>query len=128
MTISAVHLTISFDSNTKGRPEMKRIGASCALLLGLSCSSAFALDDMSVDAAIGGGLGGALGGLVGSELGGRTGAVIGAGVGGAAGAAIATDDADDGYRGSRRHRHHDDDGRYYRSRHHKHHGHDHDDD
>jgi len=86
------------------------IGSSIAAsLMALAISSpAFALDDETVDAAVGGGLGGAAGAAIGNEIGGRNGAILGGAVGGAGGAAITTDDDDhDHYRG------HDD---HYRGR------------
>jgi len=85
----------------------------CALLAFSALTpAAYAIDELTKDAAIGGAIGGALGGAVGAELGGRSGAIVGAGVGGAAGAAIATDGDED-------YRHHDDDD--YREVHHHHH-------
>lgn len=57
---------------------------------------ALALDNDTVDAAVGGGLGGAAGAAIGNEIGGRTGAVLGGAAGAAGGAAITTDD-DDGH-------------------------------
>ncbi|ERJ19347.1 17 kDa surface antigen [Salinisphaera shabanensis T35B1] len=69
-----------------------------ASLLALSLSApAFALDDDTLDAAVGGGLGGAAGAAIGNEVGGRTGAILGGAAGAAGGAAITTDNDRRGY-------------------------------
>jgi len=115
---------------TSGEEALMKTLRLCTLLAATALApTAYALDDLTRDAAIGGALGGALGGIVGAELGGRSGAIIGAGVGGAAGTAIATDDDSDG-----RYRHDDDYrevGHYHKKHHHRHwrgHRHEHDDD
>ena len=69
-----------------------------ALALSMSMP-AMALDDDTVDAAVGGGLGGAAGAAIGNEVGGRTGAVLGGAAGAAGGAAITTDDDDHDHHG-----------------------------
>ncbi|GAB3670906.1 glycine zipper domain-containing protein [Salinisphaera aquimarina] len=80
-----------------------------AALVAMACSTpALALDNDTVDAAIGGGLGGAAGAAVGNEIGGRNGAIIGGAVGAAGGAAVTTNDDHDDHR---RYRDHDRD--YY---------------
>ena len=70
----------------------KRIATIC-LVFAMS-GPALALDDETVDAAVGGGLGGAAGAAIGNEIGGRTGAMLGGAAGAAGGAAIATDNDD----------------------------------
>ena len=83
-----------------------RIAAAALLALAVS-TPALALDDETLDAAIGGGLGGAAGSAIGNEVGGRTGAILGGAAGAAGGAAITTDgdDHDRHYRDHGRHEH-----------------------
>lgn len=71
---------------------MKKLTITAAFMFALAATPALALDDDTVEAAIGGGLGGAAGAAIGNEVGGRDGAIIGGALGGAGGAAIATDD------------------------------------
>lgn len=87
----------------------KGLAGLCAgAVMVLASMPAFALDNDTVDAAIGGGLGGAAGAAIGNEIGGRNGAIVGGALGGAGGAAVTTD-RDDHRRDHRRY--HDDD--YY---------------
>lgn len=57
----------------------------------LLAAPAYALDDESVEAAVGGGLGGAIGAVIGNELGGESGAILGGALGAAGGAALTVD-------------------------------------
>lgn len=90
------------------------------ILAALVSAPAMALDDDTVDSAIGGGLGGAAGAAIGNEVSGKTGAVLG-GAAGAAGGAYITNDGDN--RRDNDHRDYDRDDRHDRGKHHRH-GHD----
>ncbi len=78
------------------------------------CGPLGAVDDLTIDSAVGGAIGGAIGGAVGAELGGRDGAIIGAGLGAATGTAVNTREyADHDHHGD--HGHGDQHRQYYRS-------------
>lgn len=81
--------------------DMKKITATLALMAVLSAASpALALDDETLEAAVGGGLGGAVGAAVGNEVAGETGAILGGALGAAGGAALAVEEDDhDDHRG-----------------------------
>ena len=71
---------------------MKKLTIISAFVFAFANVPAMAIDDETVDAAIGGGLGGAAGAAIGNEVGGRDGAILGGALGGGAGAAVTTDD------------------------------------
>lgn len=85
--------------------SMTKTSALMALVFAMAMAApAFALDDETVEAAIGGGLGGAVGAAVGNEVAGQTGAILGGAVGAAGGAALAVDEDDyDGHDRGRAH-------------------------
>src|SRR5699024_1150349 len=70
------------------------------LATALLAAPAYALDDESVEAAVGGGLGGAVGAVIGNEIGGESGAILGGALGAAGGAALTVDG--DGWDGGHR--------------------------
>ncbi len=75
--------------------DMKKTAQLLVLTCALGAATpALALDDETLDAAIGGGLGGAAGAAIGNEVGGRTGAILGGAAGAAGGAALTVEDDD----------------------------------